>query len=97
MRVKKAPNLCCVCKKAPVYVYGRCAPCFRTIDPRLFRRLKAMTRAERIAEFAKTTGQVEPPKWEFENPDGEAELAERVQQQEHESKVEEIKNGLHPK
>jgi hypothetical protein len=47
------------------------------MDPSLYQRLKGMTMAERKIEFEKITGQPEMPKWEFENPAGEAELAEQ--------------------
>ncbi len=76
-RAKKATRLCCDCKKAPLVQYGRCTACFRLMVPALYARLKKLTRAERQIEFENTTGQPEPHRWEYENPQGEQELVER--------------------
>jgi hypothetical protein len=51
------------------------------MDPKLYRQLKAMTRRERGLEFERITGQPATPKWEYENPVGEAELAKRAAQE----------------
>lgn len=53
MRIKRAPTMCCVCHLAPVFQWNRCAPCARTIDPELKRRLQAMTAGQRKIEYAK--------------------------------------------
>jgi hypothetical protein len=62
-RARKAQSLCCSCKKAPLFQYGRCTACFRVMDPALYARLKKLSRAERKAEFENLTGQPEMPKW----------------------------------
>jgi hypothetical protein len=66
LRYKKAPKLCCVCKTAPLFQYGRCSVCFRAMDAALFERLKKMTRKERSAEFEKLAKQpAARPKFEW--------------------------------
>jgi hypothetical protein len=73
---KRVRRTCCEhgCDK-PRFCYGRCTSHFANLDPKLYERLKAMTRAERQIEFEKATAQPEMPRWEYENPAGEAELA----------------------
>ena len=63
--IKKAPKLCCTCKTAPIYLYGRCTRCFRAMDKSLYRKLKGMTRAERQADIQKSTTRGEQKKWEW--------------------------------
>ena len=78
-RAKRAPRLCCICKKAPLFQYGRCTTCFRAMDPGLFARLKKLTRAERQIEFERITGQPEMPKWHW--PGDEQALIEKYGEQ----------------
>lgn len=77
-RIKRAPKHCCTCKAAPVYLYGRCSHCFRAMDKSLYQKLKGMTRAQRKVEFERATAHPETPRWQYENPQGEAELAEQA-------------------
>lgn len=94
MRVKKAPKLCVEyengvrCTKA-LWIYGRCFNHFKKLDPRLFARLKSMTRKQRAEEFEKVAGVPAFPRWMFENPQGEAQLAaecERLEKKAREGK-----------
>jgi hypothetical protein len=82
MRRNISPKLCCVCKKAPLFNYGRCTTCFRAMDPTLFARLKKLSRAERAQEFEQITGQPALPRWTYEGD--EDALAELVERQERE-------------
>jgi hypothetical protein len=64
-----------------MWLYGRCKPHFRGLDPQLYEKLKSMTRAERQIEFEKTIS--EPPfrePWTFEGD--EEKLAEMTEKQE---------------
>jgi hypothetical protein len=45
--------------------------------------LNNLTRAERKVEFQKEKTRPETPKWQYENPAGEAELAERYGENQH--------------
>jgi hypothetical protein len=65
-RAKRAARMCCVCKKAPIFQYGRCPSCFRAMDPAVFARLKKLSRADRNTEFEKLAGASEMPPWEYE-------------------------------
>ncbi len=79
---KRAPRLCCVCKKVPLVQYGRCHACFRAMNPLTLARLRNMTRAERKAEFEKMSGQTEMPRWAFEgNEPALIEMTERLQRE----------------
>jgi hypothetical protein len=81
-KAKKAPQLCCEpgCLK-PRVVYGRCWAHFRALDSTLAARLRGMTRAQRKIEFERITEQSATPKWEYENEQGEAELAQQAAQE----------------
>jgi hypothetical protein len=68
---------CCVYEcEQPIWQYGRCKLHFASLDPQMFEKLKGMNRAQRQVEFIKLS-QPDRPKWTYENPEGEAELAEK--------------------
>ena len=90
-RIKKAPRLCCVCKTAPLYVDGRCAPCFRAMDKKLYQRLKGMTRAQRKVEFERATAQPEMPKWMWEGDESVLAAMTEAQEREKQSASQEKK------
>jgi hypothetical protein len=67
------------------YSLGRCLAHFRTMDPAEATRLRNLTRAEREAEFDSMRIHPPTPKWEYENPAGEAELTAMFDKQEKET------------
>jgi len=70
--------LCCVCFVRSRYNLGRCHSCLRGLSPELRKKLQAMTRAQRTAEFEKTMDHPRP-RWAYENEEGEAELAAQIE------------------
>jgi len=68
---------CCVhdCKGVK-FLYGRCRKHFQAItDPTVFEKLKNISSPEDGLAIFNRLIQPEPPtKWEYENPEGEAEL-----------------------
>jgi hypothetical protein len=87
-RAKKVPRLCCVCKEAPLFQYGRCTLCFRAMDPALFARLKKLSRAERAIEFQEAIIQPSIPRWEW--PGDEQALVEMTERREREQRYLEL-------
>ncbi len=63
------------------FCLGRCARCFRMMDPEVAARLRSLPRAEREAEFEEQRVHPPLPKWTYENPEGEAELARIAERQ----------------
>lgn len=68
-------EICCVdaCPNR-IWLYGRCKRCFESLDPWMFQQLKDVPQAERQKTFERLSQPPERPKWEYENPEGEAEL-----------------------
>jgi hypothetical protein len=71
-RQKKVKPVCCEygCD-SPRYCFGRCKAHFASLDSKSYKRLKRMSRAERIDEFQKAILPPEKPKWEYEGREGE--------------------------
>jgi len=78
----RAVRLCCEngCQK-PRWIYGRCSAHFRSLDPKLFKVLKNMSRAQRQVEFEKVSQVPECPKWEYTNDAGELALMKAVEKE----------------
>jgi len=53
---------------------GRCKRCFQGLDPEMFAKLKMLPNSERQKTFERLSQIPEREKWEYENPEGEAEL-----------------------
>ena len=77
-RKKRAKPSCCefACD-SPRFCFGRCHEHFAALSSDQYQRLKNLSRAERKVEFQKSIIRPELPHWEYENPQGEQELAQR--------------------
>jgi len=80
---RTATIACMDCEAAPILCWGRCNACFKNwkrAEPKQYRQLRKLPWAQRKAEVAKMSAEKKAqrtPTWEYENDQGERELAER--------------------